>query len=128
MITLKAPIFFPIVFGLVEVFLLLGLASSIIKATRVTVNSTGIDIQNNWLLFTTNNRIAASEFPGIKLRIGMTVGKTSYYDLQAHTGRRTAYVGTGIRNKKEAEWLASEMERSLGKSAKPSSDQDLINA
>src|ERR1035437_4791958 len=52
MIRLHAPLLFPIIFGLLEMLILWGCFSLWFKASRVTINSSGVTAVNRWLVFT----------------------------------------------------------------------------
>lgn len=60
--------------------------------------------------------IPARDISAVEVRIGMQAGSTVYYDLAVVTagGRRTN-AGSGVRDKREAEWLAGLIRQALGK-------------
>jgi hypothetical protein len=59
-------------------------------------------------------RFRPGEILDINSKIGMTSGNVVYYDLQVVTNsRRTFPLASGIRDKREAQWLAAEMLRLL---------------
>jgi hypothetical protein len=70
--------------------------------------------RQKWLLFTITRRLALAEIREIKMLIGMTVGSTSYYNIQAvKTDGRTVTLASAIREKQETDWFAGEMRRRL---------------
>lgn len=94
--------------------LAIGLAGALFKSSRVIVDASGIQARQNWLVFSTTKQFAASEISSSKLRNGMSSGQTVYYDLQAVTnGKATSTLASSIWDKKEAQWLAAEMQRLL---------------
>jgi hypothetical protein len=57
---------------------------------------------------------------GIEVRIGMQSGDRVWYDLRAaRAGGGSLEAGSGIRDKREAEWLAAQLEAALGRSRQP---------
>jgi hypothetical protein len=114
MVTKHAPILFPIVFGLFDLLLAFGLVSALFKSSSIRVDTAGIQARQNWLVFSSEKRFAASEIISVELKNGMTSGQTVYYDLQAVTSANgTSTLASSIRDKKEAQWLAAEMQRLL---------------
>jgi hypothetical protein len=142
MILQKAPLLFPIVFGLVAVLLIVGCINLWLKSTRVTVNATGITAVNRWLLFSRTRRFDAGDIARFDTKAGMTSGSQVFYDLKLITRnaadnfatRQTNYAQTGQRpemkfrlndpggitlassipSKPEADWLVQEMTKALG--------------
>ncbi|MDB6124385.1 MAG: hypothetical protein JWQ71_3378 [Pedosphaera sp.] len=132
MMTLHAPILFPIVFGIFDLILLLVFAGMLFKSSRITLDTLGLHAQQNWTLFNTNRRFAPDNIKFITIKIGMTSSQITYYDLQLITRQNpnprfanaakqknnpewgcTFTLASSIRDKKEAEWLAAEMLRLL---------------
>ena len=57
----------------------------------------------------------AVELKDIVLKIGMQSGDRVWYDLHAvRANGRKLDVGGGIRDKREAEWIATQLRRALG--------------
>lgn len=114
MITHRTPIPLVVVFGLVDVVLFLFFLGAICKSIRVTIDADGLVSRQKWLLFTITRRLALAEIREIKMLIGMTVGSTSYYNIQAvKTDGRTVTLASAIREKQETDWFAGEMRRLL---------------
>ena len=114
LIVKRAPLIFPVVFGLFEVLFLIFLANAWFKSTRVIAEPSGISITSSWLGLRSAKQISADDVADIKTRIGMTSGQTVYYDIHVvnRTGRDLV-AASAIRDKREADWLASEMQRQL---------------
>ncbi|HEY1787096.1 MAG TPA: hypothetical protein VGJ73_03030 [Verrucomicrobiae bacterium] len=144
MIVKHAPILFPIVFGLFELFLLWGWCNVWFKSGRVTVNSTEVTLQNRWLIFGRTRQFAAGDVARFEIKIGGTSGSTTYHDIKLVAGtndqdslasRKQQFQQTGqpaqltfkvsnpsgvtvagyIASRPEAEWLVREMNRALGR-------------
>jgi hypothetical protein len=110
----RAPIIFPIVFGLFELVLLFGLFQAFLKSSRVTVDTQGLHSRQSWLFFRTRRNLTLNDIARIETKIGMTSGNSVYYDIKARTNNyRFHTLASSIKGKKEAEWLASEMENLL---------------
>jgi hypothetical protein len=143
MMVKHAPVLFPIVFGLFEIFILWGFVSAWFKSSRVTANGTGVMLQNRWLIFSRTRRFDASEIARFEVKVGMTSGATAFHDLKLVTrageqdgfaarkeryqqaGERPAIgfkigdpsgvtLASSIASRPEAEWLVREMTRALG--------------
>jgi hypothetical protein len=140
-----APILFPIVFGLFEIFLIWGCFGVWFKSSRVTVNNSEVTLQNRWLVFGRTRRFTANDTAWFVSRIGMTSGSTTYHDIKfvlagenqqesfaerrqqfQQTGQRQPLrfkmigpsgvtVASSIASKTETEWLVREMNGALGK-------------
>jgi hypothetical protein len=144
MIAKHAPILFPIVFGLFEIFLLWSWFNAWLKSSRITVNSTEVTLRNRWLIFGRTRRYPAGSVERFDTKIGATTGSTTYHDIKlllreseqdSPAARRQLYEQTGrrppvtfkisdpsgvtmaayIASKTETEWLVQEMNRALGR-------------
>lgn len=115
---LDAPWFFPLLFGLFELMLLVIVADLWLGTTTITMGPQTIRRRYTIAGLGTTGAIAATDIVKIDLHISMqTSGRsgTPYYEIRAttRTGRRRS-LGSGIRNKAHAEWLAGEMRSVLG--------------
>ena len=118
MIRLGAPIFFPIVFGLFEVLLVLIALDLWFGSTRITIGQ-GVLRKRYSMLgipFSTGT-MPASDISRLKLKVGMQSGGrsgTPYYDIQAVllNGKNQSLAGS-IRNKHHADWLAAQISSAL---------------
>jgi hypothetical protein len=139
------PIIFAIFLGLFGVLLSCFMLSLWFKSSRVTINPAGVTAVNHWLLFTRCRKFAAGEVAGIETSTGMTSGTKTYLDLRLvrksngdnfdaerarvlQTGQRPPLplgvsdprgvaIASGIASAAEANWLAREMNRALGRGA-----------
>lgn len=141
-----APILFPIVFGLFEIFLLWSWVNVWFKSSRVTVNRTEVTLQNRWLIFGRSRRFAAGDVASFAPKIGATSGSTTFHDIKLvlrtneqdsiaarrqqfeQSGRRPPptfrisdpsgiTVGSYVAGKSETDWLVGEMNAALGRNA-----------
>ena len=109
-------LFFEIVFGLVNVLLVMGCFDMWFRSSRVTINGTSVRATKHWLFIGPTRTFDAGDIAQFEIKAGMTSGQTVFYNLQLVTraGKRVT-VGTGVPNQLEAGWLAKEMNRALGR-------------
>ena len=107
MFALGAPLFFPIVFGIFAAPLLVGVLQMWFGVTRVAADRDGVTVTTGLLGGGSARTVPASEIAGINIAVGMQAGNAVYYDVRImrRNGRRVT-AGSGIRDKREAEWLA----------------------
>ena len=117
-IALDAPFFFPLLTGLFEVLLLAIVADLWLGTTTVTMGPHTIRCRQAIAGLGTTRVIASTDIVKIELHISMqTTGRTGtpYYEIRATTGAgRHQSLGSGIRNKAHAEWLAQEIRTAIG--------------
>jgi len=117
-IYLGFPWFFPIVTGLFDLLLGVITLELWLGTTTVTAAAGELRVHHTLLGIGGTRVIAAADVASIELHIGMqTQGRygTPYYDLRARlkSGRKRT-LGSGVRNKRHAEWLAAQMRASVG--------------
>jgi len=109
-------VLFEILFTAVDVLVFMGLLNLWFKASRVTVDSTGIRAVNRWLLFTRAHHFAALDIDRMETKVGMTCGNQAYLDLKVVTrAGKACTVASGLASKPEADWLVQEMAKALGR-------------
>jgi hypothetical protein len=115
MIVKRAPIIFPIVFGLFDLLFLLVVLSMWFSSSRVVIGAAALHRHKTFLFFQNQKKLIREEIKDIKLHLGMTSGTQAFYDLRVVTvfGREKT-IASSIANKREAEWLAQEMKTALG--------------
>ena len=112
---LKAPLVFLVGFGLVELGLLYGMLRMWLRVVEVTAGRDGVMIASGFGAAGDPVRIDSRDIEAIEVKIGLQAGTTVYYDLAVlqRRGRRTN-AGSGIRDKREAEWLAGLIRNAIG--------------
>ncbi len=102
------------VFAIVALLVLWGVLQLWLGVSRVTVESGEVVLASGYLWPSRERRWPLSEIGGVMPRIGMQAGGDPYYDLVLvrSDGRKVA-AGRGIRDKREAEWLAATLERAM---------------
>jgi hypothetical protein len=109
-----APLFFPIVFGAFGVLLLFGALDAWLGVTRVTAGDGRVTLARGWIAPSRERTFSAAEVNGVRTRIGMQAGGRPYYDLRlVRVGGKEVAAGRGIRDKREAEWLAATLEQAI---------------
>ena len=111
---LDAPLVFPLVFGAFGLLLAAFVLDAWLTVTRVTVGDGRVAVASGWLAPSREKVVTAGEMSDVTTRIGAQAGGTVYYDVMVMTtaGKRVA-AGRGIRDKREAEWLAATIKAAL---------------
>jgi hypothetical protein len=104
--------------GLFELLLAFITLELWLGTTTVTAAAGQLRVRHTLLGIGGTRVIAAAEVASIELHIGMqTQGRygTPYYDVRARlkSGRKRT-LGSGVRNKRHAEWLAAQMRAAVG--------------
>jgi hypothetical protein len=113
-IALGAPLIFPLVFGAFGLLLVILVLDQWLGVTRVTDGDGAVTVATGWLVPRRERTLRAGEIADVTIRIGSQGGGTPYYDLAIVTtaGKRVG-AGGGIRDKREAEWLAGVIRRAV---------------
>lgn len=113
--SLKAGVFFVGTFGLVEVILVYAVLRMWLWVVEVTAGRDGVAIAGGFVGVGDPRTVAAADIAGVEAAIGMQAGATVYYGLTVvrKDGRRIG-AGSGIRDKREAEWLAGLVRQGVG--------------
>lgn len=115
MIVKKAPIFFPIIFGLFEVFMVFGVFHMLCHSSRVEVTGRALRLQSRWLFFSKQYEWTIAEIADVYVRRGMQAGDKSYYDvkLKLRDGRDRE-LGSSVPGSEYAAWLAAVIREAMG--------------
>ncbi len=121
---LGAPLFFPVITGVFAGVLWWVTLALAFTSSHVVVRPDGLVVTHRFLGLPRRRSIAAPDVAGIEMPIEMQAGSTPYYGIRlrrhAVPGRRLAgaiTIGTGIRDKREAERLVATIAAALGRSA-----------
>ena len=113
MMTHGASIFFPIVFGLFDLLLLYAVLRLWFGVSKVLIESGQVKVTSGFLWLGVSKVIPCSQVGDIQLSIGMQSGGrsgTPYYNIELITNdKRKVCLGRSIKNKRQAEWLATAM-------------------
>jgi hypothetical protein len=112
------PWIFPILFGLFDLLFVYIVIDLWLGRTVVTAGSGTLRVRRTVFGVGSTRTVAAADIASIELHIGMqTQGRhgTPYYDVRARlkNGRKVT-VGSGVRNKRHAEWLADQIGGATG--------------
>jgi hypothetical protein len=109
---------FPVIFGLFALLMLWGVLEMWLRTRRVSSDGSSVVVASGYLVPSGERRFSRSEITGVRAKIGMQTGETVYYDLQLlRADGKPVTVGHGIKDKREAEWLAATLSESLGLAA-----------
>jgi len=101
-------------FAAVSTLLAAVVVQVLFKRTTVDATSGGLVVAGRVLGLTHARRIPRDEIRDITLSVGMQAGTTPYYDLTVGlTTCPPARITAMLRNKREAEWLAAEINKAL---------------
>jgi hypothetical protein len=76
------PILFPIVFGLVDIFIFLGCFNVWFKSSHVTIDSTNVRATNHWLIFSRTRQFSAADVARFATKTGMQSGSQIFTDIK----------------------------------------------
>ncbi len=111
----RAPLIFPIVTGLFGLLILIGVLDLWLTVSRVTVDAGTLTWATGYLFPGRERTLHASEISDVIASIGMQAGTTVYYDVAVvRKNGKKVKVGTSLRNKREAAWLAGRIKEALG--------------
>jgi hypothetical protein len=119
-IAFGAPLIFPIVFGAFGLLLVVAVLDAWLGVTRVTVGDGTVTVASGWLTPGRSRTLRAGEISDVTTKAAGQAGRTMYYDvvLVTNGGKRVA-AGRGVREKREAEWLAATVRGSIGLGQRP---------
>src|SRR5262249_22083890 len=110
----KAPMIFLVIFGLAELVLVYSVLRMWMRVVEVVASRDGVAIATGFGVVGDPVTIPARNVTGVDVTIGFQAGSTVYYAISIvqQGGRRTT-AGSGIRDKREAEWLAGLIRQAL---------------
>lgn len=113
---LGAPAIVPAGLGAVEVVLAWGALLLWLRVVDVRADRSGVRVASNLGWAGGPRAVAAPDIADVEVRIGMQAGSQVYYDLAIvrRDGRRIR-AGGGVRDKRQAEWLAAKIKQALGR-------------
>jgi hypothetical protein len=109
-----APLVFQLLFGVFGLFLLWATIALWLGVTRVTVGDGEVVVSSGLLAPFRERRLSAADVAEVVAKIGMQAGNRPYYDLVlVRKDGKQIPAGRGIRDKREAEWLAGTVREAL---------------
>jgi hypothetical protein len=121
MVLLGAPVVFPIVFGLFAALLIWAALDLWLGVSRVTAGDGSVSVASGLITAGRERQVPSPEVAEVVTRIGMQAGATPYYDVVVvrRDGKKVV-AGRGIRDKREAEWVAGLIRESVDPKARDS--------
>jgi hypothetical protein len=118
MLTHRAPVFFPIIFGLFDLLMAYIALKLWLGTSRVVIGSGQLRVRSGILGMGAVQEIPFSQISAIKSAITAQQGGsagTPYYDIQLMTANgRKVTLGSTLRDKQETDWLIAEITRLTG--------------
>jgi hypothetical protein len=115
LIHFRAPLLFPIVFGLFGLLLLYGTLQLWLGVSRVAVEAGTVAVASGYLSPGREQILPARDIADVSTAIGMQAGSTPYYDVVIHRkDGKKVIAGRAVRDKREAEWLALTIKTAIG--------------
>ena len=111
----RAPLVFPILFGLFEILLGWFVLELWLGVSRASVRSGGMVLAKGLGYPGREEQISVDAIADVVTAIGMQAGSTPYYDVvvRRKDGKKVI-AGRSVRDKREAEWLAITIKNELG--------------
>jgi len=107
---IRAPIPVPLVFGVVDLFMLYFIADLWFRRSHVVISAKTIKIETAWHGFKKQDSIKTSEVANFFAETGTPVGHMTYYDLKLRTRDGKEWLlAKNLGHKPEANWLARQM-------------------
>jgi hypothetical protein len=112
---LDAPFLFKLVFGLLELLIIYLTLRLWFRVVRVRADRDLVSVEAGLGTPRPRRSVPAAEVRDIELGIGMQSGDRVWYDLYiVRADGRKFEAGGGIRDKREAEWIAARLRAALG--------------
>ncbi len=111
---LDAPLLLQIVFAAFGLLLAWATVSVWFGVSRITVGDGSVAVATGVIAPMRERRMPSQDVAEVVTRIGMQAGGRPFYDLvlMCRDGRQV-YAGRGVRDKREAEWLADTLREAL---------------
>ncbi len=110
-----APFLFPFIWAVFDVFLVLGLITSLFHGIRLDAADHNLTIRHRLIVPTVTRHYASGEISEIKAIPGMKSGNTQFYRIAVipKSGGKSS-AGSRIRNKRDAVWIAERLAIAVG--------------
>ncbi len=115
MIMFGAPMPLVVIFGVMDMVVFAVVFGLWFAAARITVDRSAVTVTKIVLGWRRQKVVPVADITGFRTVIGMTSGAAAYYSIHlALRNGRSVTLGSSIKDKREAEWLAAEMSRCAG--------------
>jgi hypothetical protein len=112
LVFLRAPMIFVIIWGLFDLVIVLVVLRSWFVSSRLTIDGDEVRKESSLLGIGRSRRIPLADIGSVEMPITMQANDTPYYAIRliVRDGRKIT-AGSGIRDKREAEWIVAEIRR-----------------
>ena len=109
-----APLVFPVVFGLFGLLLLFAAMQMWLGMCRVELSSHSATVTRGFAFAPRTHHLDPDGIADIQLSVGMQAGNTPFYTIKIlGTDGSKVVAGSGIKDKREAEWLVNAMKEAV---------------
>ena len=109
-----APLLFQVVFSGFDLIFILAVLSMWFGASSVVVTPESVRVTHRFLGFGKVKEFPRGDISGVEIKRGMQSGRTLYYNIELiPQGGKAVTVGRNVKNKREAEWVVSEIEKAI---------------
>ncbi|MBN2591698.1 MAG: DUF3592 domain-containing protein [Sedimentisphaerales bacterium] len=111
---LKAPVFFPIIFGFFDILLILGFLDILLFQSQVEITNRNLSIAKGLFKLSKKQVLDFSDIESFKIKRGMTYGNKLFYNLNviSKSGKKHL-IAKNLTSRSIAEKLAEEMEKAI---------------
>jgi hypothetical protein len=114
-IVLRAPFIFPLVTGLIDLFLIYSVLQMWAGTSIVVIRSGALSVRTGFLGGGRTQEIPCAQISAVQGAISAQQGGTAYYDIQITLlNRRKITLGKMIRDKQEVDWLVASLKQLIG--------------
>ncbi|MFN7138279.1 MAG: hypothetical protein ACK4UN_02950 [Limisphaerales bacterium] len=112
-------VFLALILGTFEAMFLFITVHLILKSTTVLADSESLKVDTDWLFFKRTRLIPSKDIQYIETTAGMRVGNTPNYDIRAgyylpkQNTYRSIIISSGVKERKEAEWITEKLYAAL---------------
>jgi hypothetical protein len=115
LVVLRAPTIFVIIWGLFDLVIFVGVLRSWLASARLTIDAGEVRSESSVLGISRSRSIPLADIGSVEMPITTQANDTPYYAIRLilRDGRKIT-AGSGIRDKREAEWIVAEIRRIAG--------------
>jgi hypothetical protein len=111
---LEAPFLLKVVFSGFDVILVVAVLSMWLGTSKLVVTPETVRVSSRFLGFGKVREFSRGDVSRVEIKRGMQSGRKLYYNIElVRQEARAVTVGRNIRNKSEAEWVATEIEKAI---------------
>jgi len=116
LVLVEAPIIFPIVFGLIDLFLVHAALDAWFYCSVVDISPSGLSVSRGLFGLGRTQSIDVAEIDRIELKQGVQAGSTVYYDLVVHRrGRKKIKVARSLPSRRQAQTIVDQWRAAMNR-------------